>query len=74
MQKSEFSELIKTYKQSQGGQSRGQHDGVHGFHEPVKSLTTFVMLSQSAKKPSYFSAQDCVKVSPKFAVVSLRLP
>ena len=24
----------------------------------------------SAKTPSYFSAQDCVKVSPRFAVVS----
>ena len=30
----------------QGGQSHGQHDWVHGFPEPVKSFTTFVILSQ----------------------------
>ena len=30
----------------QGGQLRGQHDGVQGFYEPVKSFTTFVILSQ----------------------------
>ena len=30
----------------QGGQSRGQHDWVHGFPEPVKSFITFVILSQ----------------------------
>ena len=28
------------------GQSRGQHDGVHGFSEPVKSFITFVILSR----------------------------
>ena len=59
----------------QGGQSHGQHDGVHSFREPVKSLITFVILSQIScgkvqKKPSYFSALDYVKVSPGFAVVS----
>ena len=35
---------------------------------------TFVILSQiscgKVQKPSYFSAQDCVKVSSGFAVVS----
>ena len=30
----------------EGGQSRGQHDWVQGFPEPVKSFMTFVMLSQ----------------------------
>ena len=30
----------------QGGQSRGQHDGIHEFPEPLKSLITFVILSQ----------------------------
>ena len=30
----------------QGGQSRGQHDWVHGFPEPVKSFITFEILSQ----------------------------
>ena len=59
----------------QGGQSRGQHDWVHGFPEQVKSFITFVILSQIScgkvqTPPSYFSAQDCVKVSPRFAVVS----
>ena len=59
----------------QGRQSHGQHDGVYRFPEPVKSFITFVILSQIScgkvqKKPSYFSAQDCVKVSPGFAVVS----
>ena len=59
----------------QGGQSRGQHDWVHGFPETVKSVITFVTLSKIScgkvqKNPSYISAQDCVKVSPLFAVVS----
>ena len=31
---------------SQDGQSRGQHDWVHGFPVPVKSFITFVILSQ----------------------------
>ena len=58
----------------QGGQSRGQHDWVHGFPEPVKSFITFVIQSQIShgkvqKPPSYFSAQDCAKVSPGFVVV-----
>ena len=30
----------------QGCQPRGQHDGVHGFPEPVKSFITFVILSR----------------------------
>ena len=30
----------------EGGQSCGQHDWVHGFHEPVKSFITYVILSQ----------------------------
>ena len=30
----------------QGGQSRGQHDGVHRFPETVKSFITFLILSQ----------------------------
>ena len=54
---------------------KGQHDWIHRFPEPVKSFITFVILSQIScgkvqKNPSYFSAQDCVKVSPGFAVVS----
>ena len=58
----------------QGGQSRGQHDWVHGFPKPVKSFITFVLLSQTScgnvQKKLIFSAQECVKVSPGFAVVS----
>ena len=30
----------------QGGQSRGQHDRVQGFPQPVKSSITFIILSQ----------------------------
>ena len=30
----------------QDGQSRGQHDWVHGFPQPLKSFITFVILSQ----------------------------
>ena len=61
------------YKQC--GQSRGQDDWINDFPEPVKSLITFVILSQILcgkvqNPPSYFSAQDCVQVSPGFAVVS----
>ena len=54
----------------QGGQSRGQHNWVHGFPEPVKSFINFVILSRiSCSKvqpppPPYFSAQDCVKFLP----------
>ena len=60
---------------SQGGQSCGQLDLVHRFPEPVKLFITFVILSRILrsrvqKKPSYFSAQDCVKVSSEFAVAS----
>ena len=40
------------------GQSRGQHDWVHRFPEPVKSFITFVILSQiscgKVQKKSYF--------------------
>ena len=63
-----------TTSHKQCSQSHGQHDCVHGFPEPVKSFITFVKLSQiSCSKVhtlSYFSAQDCIKVSPEFAVVS----
>ena len=49
----------------QGCQSRGQHDGVHGFPEPVKSVITFVILNQiscgKVQKHSYFSAQALSK-------------
>ena len=43
----------------QGGQSRGQHDWVHGFPQPVKLFITFVILSQILcgkvqKKPYIF--------------------
>ena len=48
--------------------------GFTDFPEPVKSFITFVILSQiswgKVEKPSYFSAHDCVRVSPRFAVVS----
>ena len=40
------SNLNKHMWQKQGGQSRGQHDGVHGFPKPVKSSITFLILSQ----------------------------
>ena len=58
-----------------GGQSRGQHDLVRGFPEPVKSFITFVILSQILcskvqNPPHIFSAQECVKFFPEFAVVS----
>ena len=60
---------------NQDVQSRGQHDWIHGFPEPVKSFVTFVILSQIScgkvqKPPHIFSAQDCVNVSSLFAVVS----
>ena len=46
----------------QGGQSRGQHDWVHGFPETVKSFITFVILCQiscgKVKKALIISAQD----------------
>ena len=59
----------------QGGQSCGQHDGVHGFPETVKSFINFVILSKIScdkvqKKPSYCFALDCVNVSPGFVEVS----
>ena len=54
----------------QGGQSCGQHDWVHGFLEPVKSFITFVILSQISCGKVQKNPQDCVKVSPWFAVVS----
>ena len=38
----------------QGGQSRGQHDWVQGFPQPVKSSITFIILSQIS----------CSKVQP----------
>ena len=38
----------------QGGQSRGQHDRVQGFPQPVKSSITFIILSQIS----------CSKVQP----------
>ena len=38
--------LTATCDQEQGGQSRGQHDWVHEFPEPVKSFIAFVTLSQ----------------------------
>ena len=52
----------------QGVHSRGQHDWVYGFPEQVKLFITFVILSHISsgkeKTTSYFSTQDCVKVSP----------
>ena len=51
-----------------------EHGWVHGFPESVKSFITFVILSQilcgKVQKPLIFFAQNCVKVSPEFAVVS----
>ena len=45
-----FKILVRALKsrayQYQGGQSRGQYDGVHGFPEPVKSFITFEIPSQ----------------------------
>ena len=38
--------IVRRYDGTQGGQSRGQHDWVHGFPEPVKSFITFVILNQ----------------------------
>ena len=58
----------------QGGQSRGQHDWVHGFPEPVKSFTTSVILSQNScgkvQNPPHNFLHKTVSVSPGFAVVS----
>ena len=59
----------------QCGQSRGQHDWVHEVPEPVKSFITFLILSQIScgkvqKSPHIFSAEDCVKVFPGYALVS----
>ena len=39
-------ETALSLQDSQGGQSHGQHDWVHGFPEPVKSFITFLILSQ----------------------------
>ena len=70
------SHQILVFRHIQGGQSRGEHDLVHVFPEPVKSFLTFVILSQIScgkvhpPPPHIFSAQDCVKVSPRLAVVS----
>ena len=51
----------------QGGQSRGQHDWVHGFPEPVKSFITFVILSQiSCGK---LQKQICTRLSQSFSSV-----
>ena len=54
----------------QGSQSRGQHDGVHGFPEPVKSFITFVILSQiscgNVQKPSHFF---CTRLCQSFSWV-----
>ena len=50
----------------QGGQLRGQHDSVHGVSEPIKSLFTFVILSQIScgkvqKKLIFFLQQTVSK-------------
>ena len=39
-------EHLNCLDHNQGGQSRGQHDGVHRFPEPMKSFITFLILSQ----------------------------
>ena len=49
---------------TQDGQSRGQHDCVHGFPQLVKSFITFVILSQIScgkvqKKPHSFCTGLC---------------
>ena len=38
--------IARAHDLDQGGQSRGQHNWVHGFPEPVKSFITFITLSQ----------------------------
>ena len=53
-----------------------EHGWVHGFPESVKSFIIFVIIHVSqilcgkVQNLSYFFAQNCVKVSPEFAVVS----
>ena len=53
---------------TQGGQSRGQHDWVHGFPEPVKSFITIVILSQIScgkvhKPPRIFLHKNVSKLT-----------
>ena len=56
---------------TQGSQSHGQHDGVHGFPEPVKLFINFIILSQIScgkvqKNPSYFF---CTRLCQSFSWV-----
>ena len=59
----------------QGGQSCGQHDWVHGFLEPVKSIITFVILSQiscgKVQNPSQFF---CTRLCQSFFWVCRSFP
>ena len=59
----------------QGGQSRSQHDWVHGFPEPVKSFITFLILSQISRgkvqKPLIFF---CTKLCHSFSSVCCSFP
>ena len=63
----------------QGGRSRGQHDLVHGFPEPVKSFITFVILSQILcgkvqKKPHKRLRQSLHKTASKLSFGLLQFP
>ena len=57
--------------QKEGGQSRGQHDWVHGFPEPVKSVITFVIEVQP-HPPIYFSV--CSRLCQSFSSVCCSFP
>ena len=61
---------------SQGGQPRGQHDWVHRFPEAVKSLITFVILSQIScgkvqKKPPHIF---CTRLCQSFSSICCSFP
>ena len=59
-----------TFNRHQGGQSRCQHDWVHGFPEPVKSFITFVVLSQiSCGKVQTTLMFFCTRLGQSFSSV-----
>ena len=69
------SHQILVFRHIQGGQSRGQHDLVHVFPEPVKSFITFVILSQiscgKVQPPLIFF---CTRLCQSFSSISCSFP
>ena len=70
------SHQILVFRHIQGGQSRGQHDLVHVFPEPVKSFITYVILSQIScgkvqPPPLIFF---CTRLCQSFSSISCSFP